>query len=93
MKTWAQYIYIGKGKKFPGLVKEGFFKPEQLMFFHPSQKLMDILGRGQGSAQTVTNKGKFKLCDVAVMGRSEFLLPPPSAASGPLAATRQSDPS
>lgn len=93
MKTRAQYIYMGKGKKLLGLVEEGLLKPDQLMSFHPSQKLMGNLGRGQGSAQTVTNKGKFKLCDMAVMGRSEFLIPPPPAASGPLAATRQSDPS
>lgn len=41
--------------------------------------------------QRLTNKGKFKLRDMAVMGRSEFLIPLPPATSVPLAATRQSD--
>lgn len=83
---------MGKGKKLPDLVEEGLLKPDQLVSFHPSQKLMDSPGKGQGSAQTVTNTGKFKLCDMAIMGRSEFLISSPPAASRPLAATRQSDP-
>lgn len=49
MKTQAKYIYMGKGKKLPRLVK-GLLKPDQLMLIPP--KLMDNLGRGQGSAET-----------------------------------------
>lgn len=68
--------------------------PDELMSFqtaHPSQKLMGSLGTGQRSEQTLTNEGKFKLFDMAVGGRTLFLMLPPSGASSPLAATRWCD--
>lgn len=50
---------------------------------HPSQKLMDSLGTGRRSEQTITNEGKSKLFDMAVGGRTQFLMPPPPGALRP----------